>query len=491
MISTRAIRELTQKSQHQQNQNINTVVLLGISQSVPLSGFAVALTAALSKAATAVHVSAKVAAKAVGPELFGGSLSKPGQQAKLASWLSVLESKHRMVVYEADLSLSMWTRQCLRHADLILIVGRSDEQPSLGPVEARLDALSTRAQKELVLLHAADTALPTGTVKWLNIRSGLWRHHHIRCNHDLIPPTRATAARPNVAIATGSPGSIHPDFGRLARRLLGQSVGLVFGGGGAKGAAHLGVIRALEEAGVPIDMVGGVSIGSMVAALYAQETALKGSEIAERFSRMAESMGNWWNLLFDLTYPVVALMTGRNFNRVIEKTLLRGAIEDLWLPYFCITTDATAVQERIHTDGSLWRYVRASMSLTGYLPPMCDPVDGHWLLDGGYVNNLPADAMFKMGADKVIAIDIGGAFSIDTVPFGDAVSGPWILWQRLFGRSGEYPSAEGKHMKGRHFTVQHRWNDAHTLVWVEIVCRNCTTASVHGRRSSAIVKSAA
>ena len=68
--------------------------------------------------------------------------------------------------------------------------------------------------------------------------------------------------------------------------------------------------------------------------------------------------------------------------------------QDLWIPYFCVTTDITESKMRVHSAGSLWRYVRSSMSLSGYMPPLCDPVDGHLLLDGGYVNNLPGTVIF-------------------------------------------------------------------------------------------------
>lgn len=90
--------------------------------------------------------------------------------------------------------------------------------------------------------------------------------------------------------------------------------------------------------------------------------------------------GGRYNLLYT---------AGRAFNNLVRKTFGEKQIEDLWLPYFCITTDITDSKMRVHTSGSLWRYVRASMSLSGYMPPLCDPVDGHLLLDGGYVNNLP------------------------------------------------------------------------------------------------------
>lgn len=91
-------------------------------------------------------------------------------------------------------------------------------------------------------------------------------------------------------------------------------------------------------------------------------------------------------------------------------------IEDLWIPYFCITTDLTASKMRVHTHGSLWRYVRSSMSLSGYLPPLCDPADGHLLLDGGYVNNLPADVM------KVLV-------SVMSLHAGTTVTVLWLVYR--------------------------------------------------------------
>ena len=125
-------------------------------------------------------------------------------------------------------------------------------------------------------------------------------------------------------------------------------------------------------------------------------------------------------------------------------------IEDLWLPYFCVTTDITSSKMRIHNNGCIWRYVRSSMSLSGYLPPLCDPVDGHLLLDGGYVNNLPgttsrlkrsssgctcyvlvtADVMKSMGARSIFAVDVGSQYEDDFTNFGDELSGWWLLWKK-------------------------------------------------------------
>uniref|UniRef100_A0A8C8DWV3 Patatin-like phospholipase domain containing 6 n=1 Tax=Oryzias sinensis TaxID=183150 RepID=A0A8C8DWV3_9TELE len=81
--------------------------------------------------------------------------------------------------------------------------------------------------------------------------------------------------------------------------------------------------------------------------------------------------------------------------------------------------------------GSLWRYVRASMTLSGYLPPLCDPKDGNLLMDGGYINNLPADIARNTGARTVIAIDVGSQDETDLCNYGDSLSGWWLLWKRI------------------------------------------------------------
>ncbi|KAI0986668.1 hypothetical protein GJ496_005408 [Pomphorhynchus laevis] len=137
------------------------------------------------------------------------------------------------------------------------------------------------------------------------------------------------------------------------------------------------------------------------------------------------------NKILDLTYPVVAMFTGSVFNNIIENIFGDVQIEDLWIPYFCVTTDISESKMRIHTSGKLWPYVRASMSLSGYFPPLCDPSDGHLLVDGGYINNLPADIIRRMGAYEVIAVDVGSRDETEFTNYGDSVSGWWLLWKKI------------------------------------------------------------
>jgi len=219
------------------------------------------------------------------------------------------------------------------------------------------------------------------------------------------------------------------DLERFLRTLRGEGVGLVLGGGGARGIAHIGVIQALEEAGVPIDAVGGTSMGAFVGALYAE--ACNNRDVFVISKRICSMIGSVWRVLLDMTYPICSMFTGKSFNWALQLTFKSKKIEDLWLPYYCVTTDISEFEEKVHRSGIVWRYVRASMSLSGYLPPLCDK--GSFLLDGGYMNNVPADAMRYMGIRNIIAVDVGSEVESNYDQYGDSLNGFYILFQKLFG----------------------------------------------------------
>jgi lysophospholipid hydrolase len=120
--------------------------------------------------------------------------------------------------------------------------------------------------------------------------------------------------------------------------------------------------------------------------------------------------------------------TGHEFNRGIFKTFGNYLIEDFWLPYYCNTTNISASRVEYHTSGYAWRYVRASMSLAGLLPPLCD--EGSMLLDGGYVDNLTVAQMKSLGADVIFAVDVGSLYDDAKQEYGDSLSGFWSLWNR-------------------------------------------------------------
>lgn len=219
------------------------------------------------------------------------------------------------------------------------------------------------------------------------------------------------------------------DFQRLGRSLLGRRVGLVLSGGGARGLAHIGVIQALEEEGIPIDCIGGTSMGAFIGALYAKEC--NNYYVFKQAKRFATKMSNLWLLLLDLTYPICSMFSGYTFNNSLHSVFKDELIQDLWLEYFCITTNLAAYEEEVHRSGVLWRYVRASMGLCGYLPPICE--NGKLLVDGGYLNNVPADVMMDMQVERIVTVDVGTILENDYFDYGDALSGFTVLFNKFFG----------------------------------------------------------
>lgn len=411
-----------------------TVALFPNSSEVPLSSFCRELNHALTANESVLYLNSDKILEQLGPSAFEES-----KQHLLALWLGQREEEHSIIIYQCDYGMTTWTRRCLRQAKCVLVVAMAHLEPNLTSLEHQLYGLSLPVQIELVLLHKIDTKKPKHTSMWLSLRS--WcPHHHLRCPHRVLVRKRTKIEDIYSELSKTSPKN-DSDFARLARYLTGKSIGLVLGGGGARGISHLGMIKALQEANIPIDMVGGVSIGAFIGALWAQESDLTPvTQLARNWSSKVISV---WRQLLDLTYPATAMFTGAAFNGTIYEVFGDRQIEDLWIPYFNVTTNITSSAPRVHRHGSLWRYVRSSMSLSGYLPPLCDPIDGHLLLDGGYVNNLPADVMHNvMGARTILAVDVGSQDETDLTNYGDVLSGWWLLWNRWnpFGQNIRVPS---------------------------------------------------
>ncbi|KAI0360965.1 patatin-domain-containing protein [Trametes cingulata] len=452
MIASRVRTELDSSSKNiaaeraSGNINLKNVAILPVSRNIPVDTFARKLHAALEGigAPTAFLNQA-----AVSDHLGRHAFTRMGK-LKAAGWLAEQEQKYRIVLYIADSAVSSsWTQTCIRQADCVMVVGMG-EDPSIGEYERLLLSLKTTARKELVLLHPDRSVVPGSTREWLKLRP--WVHQHIHVELPGINPSVARAPPPPqdpaavIALkkmkdrvqseiqkyrgARSDPRPQRPphtsDFARLARRICGKSIGVVLGGGGARGISHLGVLRALEDYGIPVDHIGGTSIGAFIGGLYAREGDIISS--SGRAKQFSGRMGNIWRMLSDVTYPIVAYTTGHEFNRSIYKAFYDLHIEDMWLPFFCNSTNINASRMEIHETGYAWRFIRASMTLVGLLPPLCD--NGNMLVDGGYVDNLPVSAMMSMGASAVIASDVGSIDDNSPRNFGDSVSGVWLLINR-------------------------------------------------------------
>ncbi|XP_071626712.1 neuropathy target esterase sws isoform X4 [Temnothorax longispinosus] len=404
--------------------NFSTVAIVPVSDDVPLTSFTYELYHSLCAIGPCLRLTSDVVRKTLGTTIM-----EPANEYRLTSWLAQQEDQHRISLYQCDSSYTLWTQRCARQADCILIVGLGDRAPSIGRTEREIERLVMRTQKELVLLHKEQNGQrPTNTVQWLNMRSWVSSHHHIQCPKRMF--ARRSLYRINELyskVLTSEP-NVHSDFSRLARWLTGTSVGLVLGGGGARGAAHVGMVKAIIEAGIPIDMVGGVSIGAFMGALWCMEKNI--TTTTQKAREWSKQMTQWWRQIMDLTYPMTSMFSGKDFNKTIQQTFGDTYIEDLWLPYFTITTDITDSCMRTHRHGLLWKYIRGSMTIAGVFPPICDPLDGHLLVDGCYVNNVPADEMLRQGAHHILAIDVGSQDDTDLTNYGDSLSGWWLLWKR-------------------------------------------------------------
>ncbi|KAI8320414.1 patatin-domain-containing protein, partial [Martensiomyces pterosporus] len=425
------------------NKNLKSIAIIPVNSEVPVRAFAQQLEEALTTVAGSVALlDHTTASRVLGRHAFSRIA-----RLKIVSWIAELEQRCRLLLHVADGGISSpWTRHCVRHSDFILLVGLGDGDPSVGEFERLLLALKTTARKELVLLHENRTCATGSTRKWLKQRPWVHAHHHMQMpldydefglalTHGGISKIKTSIEkyynrlRRSKQFTPASYQGHRSDFARLARYLCGKSVGVVLSGGGARGIALLGVLRAFEEAGIPVDMVGGTSIGAFMSGLYAQHpdsVAIHGP--VKAFSRRMSSM---WRFLLDITYPILSYTSGREFNRAIWKVFKESEIEDLWLPFYCMTANITQSRSEVHTTGLLWRVVRASMSLSGFVPPLCDE-NGDMLVDGGYLDNLPVRVMkSELGADMIFAVDIAGENDTSPVRYGASVSGIWVLLNHL------------------------------------------------------------
>jgi NTE family protein len=342
------------------------------------------------------------------PATLGRRLGEPGiaqrddaqADQSIALALDALEAEHDFVLLQADSVPGPWTQRCIRHADELLLVADAQCRPALHPTEqAFLIGRATRSEaaEVLVLLHGSNEVIPRGTGEWL-ARRPVTTHVHLR-------------------------PELERDVARLARLISRKAVGLVLAGGGARGFAHLGVWRALQEQGIEIDCVGGTSIGAVLAAVVAADPPLDKAFAVIRRAFSANPTGDY-NLL-----PLISLIKGRRVRYAIEHALheLVGeavAIEDLWKNYFCIATNFSQAREQPVTSGDLARALRASIAIPGALPPVVQ--DGDLLCDGGTFNNFPVDVMREMrGVGIVLGVDLG-ARTARRLEF-DEIPGSWAL----------------------------------------------------------------
>lgn len=299
---------------------------------------------------------------------------------QLMHWLNDLELQSSYVVYEADAEPCPWSRRCMRQADRILIAVSGDAGgPAATPMLRLLADTNVEAPIAVVLKLRQQPASNTDPLGW-RAAAGAGTHYFARSGHP-------------------------QDVDRLARQLIGRGLGLVLGGGGARGFAHLGLLQAIEDVGLPVDVIGGASMGAFIAGLYAE-----GRPVDEIVDVLRETFVRH-NFLNDYTVPRVALIRARKFRRRLHEVFGDQRIEHLMLPYFCVSTSLTLGRTLIHDDGPLETWVATSMAVPGIAPPMV--WHNQLLADGALTNGVPTDIMRALGRGPVIACDVSDSVALD------------------------------------------------------------------------------
>jgi lysophospholipid hydrolase len=433
------------------NLPIGSVAVLSLTKMAKIQTFCSHLEMSLKTLATVETVSSQKAKAFLGKQWISNSRVS---RANLSAWMGDIESSSELVIYEADPDLTPWTKLCLRQADHILLLC-SDAHPQQAFVSDMVSILEDAWEKRdveinVVRIREKDwtlTALKAAAKQEANGSSrsyALKKRLRLQMDSPLLPRFILPMEKyewisgfHNVQVPFEEHRS---DFMRLSRRITGNAVGLVLGGGGARGLAHIGVLRALQECGIHVDVVGGTSIGAFIGGIYALHPNNL-DLVASKVQQLSSGLSSIFEKLRDLTLPISSFFNGTRFNRSIRDHFYDLSIEDFVLNYFCVTTDIAKSRMSVHRSGQAWRYIRASMSLQGYFPPISE--NGSLLLDGGYMNNLPADVMKEEGGIKYIfAVDVASESRTNFYEYGSALSGWWLLWNKLnpFSKTVVVPS---------------------------------------------------
>ncbi len=304
----------------------------------------------------------------------------PQKSDEISHLLLTLREKANYIIYPVSSHDTERQEILLHFADKTVLLAKANQDPEENLFwEQCIQHQFTydKDQLELALLYTNTNEKPQNTKQWLD-KAPFFRHHHVYLDK-------------------------LDDIKRLFRYVTGSATGLVLGGGGMKGWAHVGAIKALQEANIPIDAIGGTSVGAGVGACYLLSDSF--DEMREKFNRLCSATMKSFTSLRELTWPLISLFSGKSGTLSAQEEL-NHPIEDLIRPFFCISCNITRKEQAIHSQGSLWENTRASASLPGLVPPLIKNNELH--VDGGVVNNLPVNVMadFLENSGTIIAVSI-------------------------------------------------------------------------------------
>jgi len=323
-------------------------------------------------------------------------------------WFNELESRCDFLLYVAEEELTPWSQKAIRQADLVLSVGRHGPGLAEGALApSALERFAVELQQpgsvRLVLLHGSAGGI-TGTRAWLERRPWLTMHHHVALDAEA-------------------------DYRRLFRFINGTALGLVACGGGAFSAAHIGLYEALIEAGLEFDIMGGTSGGGAMTAAFA--LGADPDEIERRTHEMfvtRRALGRW-------TWPRYSLLDHTELDQALALNFTSVDIEDLWIPYFALSTNLSRNARHCHRRGPLWEAVRATSAVPALLPPFFTE-EGEMLVDGCLLDNVPVETMRSLKSGPNVVIDFSlpriDRYKVDY----RALPSRSALLKRIWSRSG-------------------------------------------------------
>lgn len=307
------------------------------------------------------------------------------------------EGTHLLISDDQNLE---WARQCVIYADLLVVVLPFHADPELHSMEKKLkiyDQHSLQKKLYLLFLHEPHAPRPTDTSRSLRNRP-VDLHLHLRKDHDA-------------------------DMRRFCRILSHQALGLVLGGGGAKGFAHIGVAEALFEDGFEIDFLGGTSAGALygIGMAFADFEFEKIYQLNKQAVKGKLTSGDW-------TLPVISLMTGKKFKAYLQKMFGQTHMEDIWINTYCLSTNLSKTSQEVHKKGEIWKNVLASMAIPGIFPPVI--LENSLHVDGGVMDNLPIEPMYDYPVSQIIAVSLN-SLDVKEVKIPKMPSSWELLWDRL------------------------------------------------------------
>lgn len=308
-----------------------------------------------------------------------------------AEWFSRVEDAHDYVLYVAEADEPNWAALCARLVDRLFLVGAADRPPPPAPPVA--DAWDDAGQRtDLILLRDPRMPRPSNTRAWLDVlKPGRWFH---------------------------AVEGLFEDTARIARLITGSSVGVVLSGGGARAYAHIGVLKALREAGTPIDFIGGASMGAVIGAGPALGWS---DEELEHHIRQAFVLSD---PLADIAPPIIAMTHARKVKALMKEAFGDVQMEDMLLPFFAVSTNLTAGKLEVHREGTLRHALRASISIPGVMPPVV--MNGQVLVDGAVLRNFPSDVMRRLNSGPVVGVDVSQSRGVDAKALENPPS--WWRW---------------------------------------------------------------